>query len=579
MNRLISVISSSKIKIFILVVLAVLSVITSLLGPFFVGEAVNCMDPALNPVLDHEGMKLNLILIAAVYVINAVSLWLLNVMSNKTAYAVSKELRERLFEKLKTLPLSFYDSVPHGNTLARFTADADSVANGLIQCFSVLISGIITIVGAVIIMLRINFFMSAVVILSAPLAYFVARFVTLRTKSYFKHQVELVGELNGYSEEMIANRKTVCAFSYDETAKSTYKKLNSELCKVGVKAQFFSALANPSTRLVNNITYGVVGVLGCFAILGGSGSVTVGTLSSFLLYANIFSKPFNEITGVITNLQESLASSDRIFALLDVREMSDESDISDAPDVFEGEVEFKDVTFSYAPERPLIKNFNLKIQAGMKCAIVGGTGAGKTTLVNLLMRFYDINSGDILIDGRSIYTMTRSSLRRNFGMVLQDSVLFEGTIAENIAYGMPTASMEDIVAAAKKSGAHSFISRLENSYSTLISEGAKNLSEGQKQLLAITRIMLCNPEILILDEATSSVDTVTEIHIQRAFDEVTRGKTSFIIAHRLSTIRDADLILVMDNGDVVEKGTHRELISQNGVYHKLFHAQFDPTEN
>jgi len=579
MNRLISVISSSKIKIFILVVLAVVSVITSLLGPFFVGEAVNCMDPALNPVLDREGMKLNLILIAAVYVINAVSLWLLNVMSNKTAYAVSKELRERLFEKLKTLPLSFYDSVPHGNTLARFTADADSVANGLIQCFSVLISGIITIVGAVIIMLRINFFMSAVVILSAPLAYFVARFVTLRTKSYFKHQVELVGELNGYSEEMIANRKTVCAFSYDETAKSAYKKLNSELCKVGVKAQFFSALANPSTRLVNNITYGVVGVLGCFAILGGSGSVTVGTLSSFLLYANIFSKPFNEITGVITNLQESLASSDRIFALLDEREMSDESDISDAPDVFEGEVEFKDVTFSYAPERPLIKNFNLKIQAGMKCAIVGGTGAGKTTLVNLLMRFYDIDSGDILIDGRSIYTMTRSSLRRNFGMVLQDSVLFEGTIAENIAYGMPDASMEDIVAAAKKSGAHSFISRLENSYSTLISEGAKNLSEGQKQLLAITRIMLCNPEILILDEATSSVDTVTEIHIQRAFDEVTRGKTSFIIAHRLSTIRDADLILVMDNGDVVEKGTHRELISQNGVYHKLFHAQFDPTEN
>lgn len=569
---------SSKLNIVLIFFLATVSVVTSLLGPYFISAAVDCMDPSIYPEPDTYRMLKNLILIAVSYAINAVSLWLLNVLSNKTAYAVSQSLRARMFEKLEKLPLSFYDRIPHGDTLARFTSDADALANGLIQCFCVLISGVITIIGAVIIMLRIDFFMAAVVILSAPLAYFAARFVTLKTKSYFKLQAELAGELNGYSEEIITNQKTISAFSYTEHALYNYKEKNALLYKVGVKAQFFSSLANPSTRLVNNISYAVVGVLGCFAILGGSGSVTVGVLSGFLLYANIFAKPFNEITGVITNFQESAACADRMFALLESEEMSSEYTLAKAPEVFRGEVEFKNVFFSYVPEKPLIENFNLKISAGMRCAIVGGTGAGKTTLVNLLMRFYDANSGDILIDGKSIYDMTRNSLRENFGMVLQDSVLFEGTIAENIAYGKPDADIEMIKTAAKKSGAHGFIKHLENGYDTLISEGAKNLSEGQKQLLAITRVMLCDPEILILDEATSSVDTITEIHIQRAFDEITKNKTSFIIAHRLSTIRDADIILVMESGNVVESGTHDLLLEKGGAYSKLYFAQFDNSQ-
>lgn len=569
---------ASRLSIAAIFVLAIISVVTSLLGPYFIGAAVDCMDPSINEKIDYDGMYLNLAFIAVSYLVNAASLWLLNVLSNKTAYGVSAELRKQMFEKLKKLPLGFYDSVPHGDTLARFTADADTLANGLIQCFSVLISGVVTIIGAVVIMLGIDLFMAAVVIFSAPLAYFVARFVTLKTKSYFKAQVEIVGGLNGYSEEMISNQKMLSAFSYGDTAFAEYKKQNAELYKVGVKAQFFSSLANPSTRLVNNITYAVVGILGCFSILNGSGSVTVGILSSFLIYANIFAKPFNEITGVITNFQESLACSERIFTLLEREEMSDESLLSEAPKSFGGNVEFKNISFSYLPEKPLINNFNLKVSAGMRCAIVGGTGAGKTTLVNLLMRFYDVNSGNILIDGTSIYSMTRDSLRRNFGMVLQDSVLFEGTIAQNIAYGRPDATPEMIKEAARRSGAHSFIRRLEKGYDTAISEGAKNLSEGQKQLLAITRVMLCNPEILILDEATSSVDTVTEMHIQRAFDEITKNKTSFIIAHRLSTIRDADIILVMENGNVVESGTHTQLLAKNGAYSKLYSAQFDQSE-
>lgn len=577
-KKLIDALKSSKTTIIFIFVLAIISVATSLLGPYFIGAAVDCMDLTLNDEINFKGVYVNLMLIAASYLVNAASLWLLNVLSNKTAYGISAELRQRMFEKLKKLPLGFYDSVSHGDTLARFTADADTLSSGLIQCFSVLISGVVTIIGAVIIMLNIDFFMAAVVILSAPLAYFVARFVTLKTKSYFKTQVEIVGGLNGYSEEMISNQKMLSAFSYTDTAFATYKKQNSELHKVGVNAQFFSSLANPSTRLVNNITYAVVGILGCFAILNGSGSVTVGVLSSFLIYANIFAKPFNEITGVITNFQEAVACSERIFTLLDRDEMSDETSLSTAPATFKGNVEFKNVCFSYLPDKPLINDFNLKVSAGMRCAIVGGTGAGKTTLVNLLMRFYDVNSGDILIDGKSIYSMTRDSLRQNFGMVLQDSVLFEGTVAQNIAYGKPDATDEMIKEAAKRSGAHSFIRRLEKGYDTVISEGAKNLSEGQKQLLAITRVMLCNPEILILDEATSSVDTVTEMHIQRAFDEITANKTSFIIAHRLSTIRDADIILVMQNGNVVESGTHTKLLEKGGVYSQLYSAQFDKTE-
>lgn len=574
MNKSIfKLIASRKKNIAIIIVMAVISVITSLLGPYFISTAVDCIDPSLNTKVDFDGMYKYLLLIALCYVINALSLWLLNALSNKTAYGISQSLRSKMFAKLEKLPLNFFDSVSHGDTLARFTSDADTLANGLIQCFSVLISGVITILGAMIIMLKINYVMAILVIVSAPLAYFVARFVTLKTKSYFKIQVELAGSLNGFSEEMISSCKMLNSFGYSRIADSEYLLQNSLLYKAGVKAQFFSSLANPTTRLVNNLTYSLVGVLGCFAILNNT--VTIGVLSAFLLYANIFAKPFNEITGVITNFQESAACAERIFALLNQQEMTSENDKIQAPEIFKGKVEFKDISFSYLADKPLIRNFNLKVEPGMKCAIVGGTGAGKTTLVNLLMRFYDVNSGDILIDGQSIYSMTRDSLRRNFGMVLQDSVLFEGTISQNIAYSNPDATIEMIKDAAKKSGADNFIRHLENGYDTVISQAGKNLSEGQKQLLSITRIMLTNPEILILDEATSSVDTVTEMHIQKAFDNITAGKTSFIIAHRLSTIRDSDLILVMENGNVVESGTHDMLISKGGVYYNLFHAQFD----
>ena len=568
--RLLEYVGKYKKLIVLSVLSALLSVLGTLYAPLLIGRAIDSMVAAKGA--DPAGIARLVLLLAAVYLGANLFLWLLNYLTNRISYFTVNALRKALFDKLAVLPLEFYDQNPHGDTSSRFINDVDIISDGLLQGSMALLQGVFTIVGAVAFMVYLNPGMALIVVLSAPAAYFTARFITTRSQKLFREQAAYLGQLNGYAEEMIEGQKIVKSFCYESRAEEEFRQINAKLYDTGVRSQFISSLSNPSTRIVNNIAYAVVGVCGSVAAIRGL--LTAGDISSFLIYAVVFAKPFNDITNVLTQMQAAVASAQRVFHILDLDpETPDPKDAASLA-ACTGRVEFDDVSFSYRPDRRLIEHFTLNVKPGSSIAIVGKTGAGKTTLVNLLMRFYDVDSGSIRVDGIDIRTLTRDNLRAQFGMVLQDTWLFDGSIRDNIAYAKPDAPLEEVVTAAKEAGADGFIRRLENGYDTRITEDGESISEGQKQLLTIARVMLTNPPMLILDEATSNIDTYTEMKIQRAFDRLTAGRTSFMIAHRLSTIRNADLIIVMNQGNIVESGNHEELLKKNGYYADLYNSQF-----
>lgn len=552
---------------------AIISVSLTLYGPILVGRAI---DNIIGPGdVDHRAMIPILITLAATIVVSAAFQWLLAYCTNRVSYKTVRDLRIQTYEKINTLPLKYIDGHPHGDLISRIVNDVDQVSDGLLQGITQLFTGVVTILGTLIFMLTINPVITAVVVLITPLSLFVAAFIARLTHKQFVEQQATQGELSGYVEELIGGQKVVKTFHYEERAERDFKEINQRLYRCGVKAQFYSSLSNPSTRFVNGIVTAAVATIGSVcAITGWPSPITIGQISSFLTYANQYTKPFNEVTGVLTQIQTAFASAERLFAVLD-----EESEIPDAPDALvmehcEGNVDVQHLSFSYDPSRKLIENMNIQAHRGDRIAIVGPTGCGKTTIINLLMRFYDANQGRILVDGHNVRDITRGSLRGLYGMVLQESWLFSGTVRDNIAYGREDASMEEVIAAAKKAHAHSFIMRLPNGYETVLSEDGGNLSQGQRQLLCIARVMLVDPPMLILDEATSSIDTRTEVKIQQAFTEMMKGRTSFIVAHRLSTIKEADLILVMNQGSIIEQGTHEELLQKGEFYANLYNSQF-----
>lgn len=542
----------------------------SLYVPILAGRAI---DSIIAPgSVDYAQIMLELTKIAIVAAIAALAQWLMNIINNSMTYNVVKDMRTEAFDRLMKLPLSYIDAHPYGETVSRIIADVDQFADGLLLGFSQLFTGILTIIGTLIFMLSVNAPITLAVVILTPLSLFVARFIARRTHSMFARQGEDRAEQTAFVEEMIGNQKVVQAFAHEQANEERFDEINKRLSESSLQAIFYSSITNPATRFINSLVYAAVGLTGAFAAVAGS--ITVGGLSAFLSYANQYTKPFNEISGVITEFQNALVCAERIFALIE--EPTEEPDASDACvlDHAEGIVQANAVAFSYVADRPLIKCLDLDVKSGERVAIVGPTGCGKTTLINLLMRFYDVNAGSISVDGTDIRNITRHSLRRNYGMVLQETWLKEGTIRDNIVMGKPDATEKEIIAAAKAAHSHGFITRLPNGYDTVIGEDGGSLSQGQKQLLCITRVMLCLPPMLILDEATSSIDTRTEQHIQHAFAQLMQGRTSFIVAHRLSTIKNADMILVMKDGDIIEKGKHDELVARGGFYAALYNSQF-----
>lgn len=542
----------------------------SLYVPILAGRAIdNIIAPGS---VDYAQIMLELTKIAVVAAIAALAQWLMNIINNSMTYNVVKDMRTEAFDRLMKLPLSYIDAHPYGETVSRIIADVDQFADGLLLGFSQLFTGILTIIGTLVFMLSVNAPITLAVVILTPLSLFVARFIARRTHSMFARQGEDRAEQTAFVEEMIGNQKVVQAFAHEQANEERFDEINKRLSESSLQAIFYSSITNPATRFINNLVYAAVGLTGALAAVAGS--ITVGGLSAFLSYANQYTKPFNEISGVITEFQNALVCAERIFALIE--EPTEEPDASDARvlDHAEGIVQANAVAFSYVADRPLIKCLDLDVKSGERVAIVGPTGCGKTTLINLLMRFYDVNAGSISVDGTDIRNITRHSLRRNYGMVLQETWLKEGTIRDNIVMGKPDAMEEEIIAAAKAAHSHGFITRLPNGYDTVIGEDGGSLSQGQKQLLCITRVMLCLPPMLILDEATSSIDTRTEQHIQHAFAQLMQGRTSFIVAHRLSTIKNADMILVMKDGDIIEKGKHDELVARGGFYAALYNSQF-----
>lgn len=549
---------------------AAVSVAAQLYIPILCGDAIDKMLGKGN--VDLAGVLRIAVSILVVAAVAALAQWLLSVCNNRITFSVSRDLRNEALRKIQTLPLSYLDSHPSGDIVSRMVADVDTFADGLLMGFTQLFSGILTIFGTLLFMLRENVPITLVVVCITPLSLVVAGFLAKRSYGYFQSQSTVRGKQTALVNEMIEGQKVVQAFGHEAESLAAFDEVNGQLQDVSLKAIFFSSLTNPATRFVNNIVYAGVGLVGAlYAVRGG---ITIGQLSVFLSYANQYTKPFNEISGVVTELQNALACAARVFELLDAEDQVPEAENAAAlqPD---GHVQLQDVSFRYLPDRPLIEGLSLDVQPGQRIAIVGPTGCGKTTLINLLMRFYDVNSGSIKVSGTDIRDVTRASLRGSYGMVLQDTWLRAGTVRENIAYGKPDATMDEVIAAAKAAHAHSFIRRLPDGYDTVIAEDGGNISQGQKQLLCIARVMLCLPPMLILDEATSSIDTRTEVRIQKAFARMMQGRTSFIVAHRLSTIREADLILVMKDGRIVEQGNHDQLLAQGGFYAKLYNSQFE----
>lgn len=565
-----------KYKYFLILsmIFAVITVSLTLYAPILVGRAIDCIVGAGN--VDFSEIGRILLKLVIIILITAAVQWLMNVCNNKIAYNVSRDLRQRAFVKIENLPCSYLDSHAKGDIVSRVINDVDQLSDGLLMGFTQFFTGIVTIIGTIGFMLSINVWITLVVVLVTPLSFFIARFIAGKTYKMFSLQSKTRGEQTAFIDEMISNQKVAEAYNMNDENLERFDDINNRLADYSLKATFFSSITNPATRFVNSIVYAAVALFG--AILAVNGGITVGILSSFLAYANQYTKPFNEISSVVTELQNALACASRVLKLIE--EESVTLDREDAVDIEnpQGEIEIRDLAFSYSPEKELITNLNLKVKQGMTVAIVGPTGCGKTTLINLLMRFYDANSGEILLDGNNILDITRNSLRKNIGMVLQDTWLKSGTIAENIRLANPNATDEEIVDAAKAAHAHSFIKRLPDGYQTFIGEDGGSLSQGQKQLLCITRLMLSPPPILILDEATSSIDTRTEIRIQKAFNKLMQGRTTFIVAHRLSTIKNADVILVMNDGNIIEQGNHKALFEKKGFYYTLYNSQFPKQE-
>ena len=561
-----------KYRIYLLftILLAAVTVALTLYVPKLTGAAVD--DIVAPGKVNFPGVFQILIRIGVCIAITAFAQWLMNICNNKMTYQIVQDVRNEAFQKIEILPLKYIDGHSYGEIVSRVIADVDQFADGLLMGFTQLFSGVLTIVITLVFMITINIKITLAVVVITPVSLFVASFIAKKTYSMFRLQSRTRGEQTAFIEEMVGNQKVVQAFSHEKEAMDQFDEINDRLGACSLRAIFFSSITNPATRFINSIVYAVVGVVGAFLAIAGG--ISVGQLASLLSYANQYTKPFNEISGVVTELQNAIACAARIFELIE-----EEPEVPDAPGAIElenadGSVELEHVSFSYVPEQKLIEDFNLSVKPGQRVAIVGPTGCGKTTLINLLMRFYDVNDGQIRVSGVPIMEMTRKSLRKNYGMVLQETWLKAGTIRENIVMGKPDATEEEILEAAKASHAHSFIKRLPEGYDTVIGEDGGNLSQGQKQLLCITRVMLCLPPMLILDEATSSIDTRTEMKIQKAFAKMMKGRTSFIVAHRLSTIQEADVILVMKDGHIIEKGKHEELLAQNGFYAKLYQSQF-----
>lgn len=570
MKRVLKFISPYKGKIILMLLMALFTVAFTLYTPILIGEGV---DTIIGPGNVKTKALLRILGTLAMVVLGtAVTQWIMNLLTNQVTYGVVQDIRSQAFSHLQEVPVSYIDSNQPGDILSRIVADVSQFSDGLLMGFTQFFTGVITILGTIGFMMSISVKISLIVILLTPISLFVASFLAGRTFQMFKEQSEKRAEMTSLVEELVGNQKVVQAFSYEERARERFGKVNEELRVCGIKAIFFSSITNPSTRFVNGLVYTSVGIFGAFVVMRGG--MSVGQLTSFLNYANQYTKPFNEISGVVTELENALACAKRIFDFIDTP--AQEPDVADAVELekADGSVNVENVSFSYRKEVPLLQNISIDVKPGQRIAIVGPTGCGKTTMINLLMRFYDVDKGQIVVSGHPIRELTRDSLRRNFGMVLQETWLKAGTIRENIAYGKPDASMEEVMEAAKHAHAHSFIKRMPQGYDTVITEDGGNISQGQKQLLCIARVMLMRPTMLILDEATSSIDTRTEIKVQQAFAELMEGRTSFIVAHRLSTIQEADRILVMKDGNIIEQGRHEELLAKGGFYAGLYESQF-----
>ena len=574
--RVIHYIGKYKFLFPVSILMALISVALTLYVPILIGNAIDLMIG--KDLVDFEKIIGLLILSGILILFTALAQWIMSAVNNRIAYHVSRDIRNEAFSKIHRLPLSYIDSHSHGDLVNRIINDTERFCDGLLLGFTQVFTGVLTILGTLVFMLMINWQIALVVVLITPLSIFIAKFIGSKTYNMFKERSEAEAESSSHILEMLGNQKIVKAFGREEKSYENFCKIEDKLQRSTLKAIFFSSLTNPTTRFVNSVVYAAVALVGALTVIGATQSglmlFTIGEFSVLLSYTNQYTKPFNEISGIFAEFQNALASAVRVFDLLEEKEEEKDSDNATVMQDISGEITVSDVEFSYDKNRELIKDLNLSVKPGQRIAIVGPTGCGKTTLINLLMRFYDVDGGKIEIDGNDIKNVTRSSLRKNYGMVLQDTWLMEGTVRENISFGNPEATEEEIILAAKAAHAHSFIKRLPDGYNTKVGEGGEGLSQGQRQLISIARVMLCQPPILILDEATSSIDTRTELKIQKAFSEMMQGRTSFIVAHRLSTVKEADIILVMKDGKIIETGTHENLINQKGFYHKLYHSQF-----